>query len=325
VHFSPDDKRVVTAGFTDGVVQVWDAESGQEILHIDAHPGSRVYQAVFSPAGDRIATSSADNTVKTWDANTGQELFTISGFGEGSIADGLFPGVLDVAFSPDGNKLATASGDGVAKVWDSRTGIELFSLDGDTSALSRVQFSPDGSLIATASEEPDATARLSIFDANSGSEIWRQTVQQFRIWGLAFDSKGERIVTAGAGGVIKIWETATGQELMDIPGYAASAGDAVFSPDGSLLAIVGGDGLQVWNVETKDKVLDLPIHSSWIWAVSFTNDGSKLATASTDGTTRVIYINVDDLIAHAKSRLTRSLTTAECQQYLHVESCPSQP
>ncbi|MGD8405786.1 MAG: adenylate/guanylate cyclase domain-containing protein, partial [Anaerolineales bacterium] len=136
VHFSPDDKRVVTAGFTDGVVQVWDAESGQEILHIDAHPGSRVYQAVFSPAGDRIATSSADNTVKTWDANTGQELFTISGFGEGSIADGLFPGVLDVAFSPDGNKLATASGDGVAKVWDSRTGIELFSLDGDTSALS---------------------------------------------------------------------------------------------------------------------------------------------------------------------------------------------
>jgi WD40 repeat protein len=312
----------VTAGFTDGVVQVWDAESGQEILHIDAHPGSRVYQAVFSPDGDRIATSSADNTVKTWDANTGQELLTISGFGEGAIGDGLFPGVLDVVFSPDGNKLATASGDGVAKVWDSWTGAELFSLDGDTSVLSRIQFSPDGSLIATASEESNATARLSVFDTNTGNEIWRQTIKQDRIWGLDFDPKGERIVTAGASGIIKLWEIATGKELMDVPDYTASAGDATFSPDGSRLAIVGGDGLQIWDIKAKEKVFDLPIHSSWIWAVSFTSDGSKLATASTDGTTRVIYMNVDDLIAHAESRLTRSLTTAECQQYLHKESCP---
>jgi len=48
-----------------------------------------------------------------------------------------------------------------------------------------------------------------------------------------------------------------------------------------------------------------------------------MATASVDGTTRVIYLNIDDLIALAKSRVARSLTTSECQQYLHMDACPS--
>lgn len=320
-NYSPDEKWIVTASFEDGVVQVWEVESGLEILNINAHVG-RVNQAVFSPDGKQIATSGADNTVKIWDADTGQELFTITGFGDGSIGNGAHPGVLDVAFNPDGNKLATASGDGAAKIWDSQTGVELLSLEGNGSPLSRIQFSPDGSLIATASEEPDLTAQLRVFDANSGSEIWRQTIQQTRVWGLAFDPKGERIVTAGGQGVIKIWETSTGEELIDIPDYTASAGNAIFSPNGSRLAIVGGDGLQIWDIEAKEKVLNLQIHSGWIWAVSFTSDGSQLATASTDGTTRVIYMDIENLIELAKSRVTRTLTIAECQQYLHMEQCP---
>ena len=324
VNFNPDEKQIVTAGFVDGVVQIWDAESGQEVIHIDAHE-DRVYQAVFSPDGKRIATSSADNTVKIWDAKTGLELLSISGHGDGSVGDGLFPGVLDVAFSPDGNRLATAGADGVAKIWNSKTGEELFVLKGDTTTLVRIRFSPDGSLIATGSEEPDTRAQISIFDANSGEEIWRQLVQQDRIWGLAFNSKGDHVVTAGAGGIIKIWDVETGQELMDIPDYTASAADAAFSPDGSHLAIVGGDGLQVRDLEKNQITLNLPIHFSWIWAVSFTKDGSRLATASTDGTVRVIYIDIDDLTEHATSRITRSLTTAECQQYLHVDTCPIRP
>jgi hypothetical protein len=48
-----------------------------------------------------------------------------------------------------------------------------------------------------------------------------------------------------------------------------------------------------------------------------------MATTSLDGTTRVIYLNIDDLIKVAKSRITRSLTTAECRQYLHLDACPT--
>jgi hypothetical protein len=56
--------------------------------------------------------------------------------------------------------------------------------------------------------------------------------------------------------------------------------------------------------------------------VAFTQDGARLFTASKDGTVRFYLVRIEDLLALAKSRLTRTLTLEECQQYLHVEQCP---
>jgi WD40 repeat protein len=60
-------------------------------------------------------------------------------------------------------------------------------------------------------------------------------------------------------------------------------------------------------------------------SVAFSPDGSQLAVASRDGTARIYLLKIDDLIALAKQRVTRSLTTEECQQYLHVSTCPAEP
>ena len=51
-------------------------------------------------------------------------------------------------------------------------------------------------------------------------------------------------------------------------------------------------------------------------------DGRILATAGNDGLVRLMAANLLDLVALANSRLTRSLTTGECQQYMHIEDCP---
>jgi hypothetical protein len=50
-----------------------------------------------------------------------------------------------------------------------------------------------------------------------------------------------------------------------------------------------------------------------------------VATGREDGTIRLYAVKMEDLIALARSRLTRSLTTEECQKYLHVEACPALP
>jgi WD40 repeat protein len=99
-----------------------------------------------------------------------------------------------------------------------------------------------------------------------------------------------------------------------------------FSADGSRLATTGGDGqVKVWDAATGTELLNLSGHTSSIWAVAFNREGSRLATASLDGTVRVFALRLEDLIALARSRVTRALTTEECQRFLHVETCPAEP
>jgi WD40 repeat protein len=59
-----------------------------------------------------------------------------------------------------------------------------------------------------------------------------------------------------------------------------------------------------------------------VFRVAWSPDGTRLATASRDRTARVWALNLNDLLTIAKSRVTRTLTTDECQKYLHVEQCP---
>ena len=63
-------------------------------------------------------------------------------------------------------------------------------------------------------------------------------------------------------------------------------------------------------------------NASNVFGASFSPDGNQLATAGADGTIRIYTLRMDDLIALAKSRLTRSLTEEECRKYLHAEVCP---
>ncbi|HTP03318.1 MAG TPA: hypothetical protein VMJ64_18215, partial [Anaerolineales bacterium] len=82
---------------------------------------------------------------------------------------------------------------------------------------------------------------------------------------------------------------------------------------------------KIWNAETGQEVLTLIGHSGGVLGVAFNPDGIRLATAGGDGAVRLYLLRIEDLITLARSRLTRSLTSAECQQYLHVEACPASP
>jgi WD40 repeat protein len=151
VAYSPDGKRLASAGGSGpgfGEIKVWDAETGQE-LHTLPACGTSV---AFSPDGRRIAGaprpsgSLGSGGIKVWDAETGRELLTLGGHTSYE---------LNLAFSPDGQRLASGSPyEPTVRLWDAQTGQQLLVLKGRGRYLA---FSRDGHWLVADRQLWDAT------------------------------------------------------------------------------------------------------------------------------------------------------------------------
>jgi len=108
--------------------------------------------------------------------------------------------VLSVAFSPDGQRLASASGDQTVKVWDSMTGQETLTLKGHTSAVLSVTFSVDGKWLASGG---DQTVR--VWDARTGQETLTLKGHSKSVRSVAFSTDGKRLASASYDQTVKVW------------------------------------------------------------------------------------------------------------------------
>src|SRR5205823_3082530 len=126
------------------------------------------------------------------------------------------------------------------------------------------------------------------------------------------------------------WDARSGRNVAlvggETGGVPASTVDVALSPDGRLVASISSRAvLRVWDVASEKKRLQVNAHSGIGTSVALSPDGTTIATASGDGTFRVYLLGVDEIDRIARSRLTRSLTAAECLQYLHTATCPPSP
>ena len=129
---------------------------------------------------------------------------------------------------------------------------------------------------------------------------------------------------------VKVWDVVTGQVLFTFSGHRSIIYSVAFSPDGTRLASASADAtVKLWDIsnlkESSGNPLTLSGHAGAIYKVVFSPDGRQLATACEDGTSRVYALSIKDLVAIAKSRVTRALTTEECAKFLHMEQCPPAP
>lgn len=322
--FRPDGKQLALTS-ADGKISLWDfnnsatGKQAEEVLTL-AHPAVR--WVAFDADGKRLASGSDDGTVKMWEAATGKELFAWSAddfavWGLAFCPDGkslavggdslvtlwdissdVAPtqailtlaghrrGVPGLAFTPDGAHLITGSQDGTAKVWDTSTGQELFSLTGH-GPINHLTVSPDGKRTATANRDGTTT----VWDITpTGS----REVMTFLFDHSAFVTAGNfspdrtLLVTISEDGVVKIRSSITSQELFttSLPITGSILGIAL-SPDNTRLATALGTTATVWDLKTGQRLATMSGHQDRIFGLVFSPDGKHLATGGADMTARV--------------------------------------
>jgi WD40 repeat protein len=188
--FSSDGKTV--AAGIGAAVRLIDITNGNELHTMPA--GFDVFAVTFSPDGKTLASGggSGGSDIKLWDTQNGQELKTLTGH-TGFIES--------LAYSSNGQTLASASTDRRIMLWNPTSGQQLRVITGHTNVVRSVTFSPDGQLIASASW--DLTVR--IWDANSGEQLNSLTGHTFWIYTVAFSTDGDTLASGAEDQAIRLW------------------------------------------------------------------------------------------------------------------------
>jgi WD40 repeat protein len=285
--FSPDGSTLATGGSDATVVKLWDVRTRRPLAQLPGPGSSSVLYVAFSPDGNILATTGgSDRTVLLWDTRTHRQLATLTD------QTGI---VQSVAFSPDGNTLATGDNDAAVQLWDVRAHRQLATLTGHTGTVRSIAFSPDGTTLATGSD--DRTVRL--WDVQARRALLILYGHTGAVNSVAFSPGGDTLATGGEEATVRLWDMQAGRPLAALTGGRGSGSDVAFSPGGQILATPGSDDhtIRLWDARTHRPLAALTGHTDSVQSMSFSPDGNTLATGSADRTVRLWDARTHSLLA----------------------------
>jgi WD40 repeat protein/DNA-binding SARP family transcriptional activator len=319
-RFMPDGRRLVASSGHGSALTIWDLQTRRALQRIGPTSDRfRFHSFAINPDGRSIAAGGglADGNdfggevARAWDIASGEELYRVRHGWD----------VMEVGFSPDGEYMVSAGWSAASKIVD-RSGRVVSILKEPGFNQSGARFSSDGRFVVTASFEGLQT-RMRIWDWRRREVVRTIDDDVSKLWpSLDVDPTGSRVVAAGPEGAVDIWDATSGTRVAVLGGPSGGVNRAVFSPDGQRVATASDDGaVRLFDADSGQELLVLRGSGCSVRDVAFSSDGKKLASTDCDGV-RIWALDIDDLLQIADREVPRSLTDAECVQYLHTTECP---
>ena len=279
---------MLPVGTGNGRVHLVDADTGTVRWEMQPYPGNSIVRVAMSPDGRLVASvTAAEEGWKLWDTASGVEWMSGARHGTGAcmcrvtssgrrLDEGCpvrahTSGLVEVAFSPCGKRLATGGNDSAVILWDAQTGNGEHIMQEHADQIRSLSFSADGVLLASASH-----TSICVWEVATGALL--------RGWKcVRFSPRDNNRLATASGSALLQWDVESGEKLCTFTGFFSCE----FSPNGRTIATHSARGVHLIEAESGILRLRLDCHQDFIHSVSFSVDGSKLATGGHDGSCKV--------------------------------------
>ena len=284
VHFSPDGSQLAISTS----IGIWfhDPQTGKALELLQRPNITSPFPFAFSPDGNRVgigirakkrnASGSSRYSVEVWDATTGEAK---------EMPLGHLHTIQSIAFSPDGNHIASVGGfSNTARLWNTQTGKSISIRRMHPKGINAVVFSLDGPTFATVGYDNAAY----LWDGKTGNNKITLTGHTKQVSCVAYSPDSKAIATSSYDRTIRLWDAATGTHQATLASAVGGVRSLAYSPDGNTIACGSRNGnAQLWDTQTLKLKSTLTGHTARVKSIAYAPDGNTIATASSDGTVQL--------------------------------------
>ena len=299
VAFSPDGKLAVTGSRK---VKVWEVATGKELHSLEKYRGM-VSSVAFSSDGKQLVFG-AGTGIKFWRVNSDEGVTDLEGHIPFHFRDAL---CLNANLALTGGLSVY---DDTTRLWDITTGRQLLTLN--LGYVYSSSLSPDGTLALTGTHD-----EAILWEVSTGQKLYILKHEDIRggIEAVAFSPDGKLAAMGSSAGIVKVWQVATGKELLSFESHGFRLVSMSFSSNG-LIALVGYDTgnrrgkLMVIEVSSGEVIFNSIAHNDAIISTAFSPDGQLLLTGSLDETAKIWDVSTGEAIHILSGYTDRIYATA---------------